>query len=307
VNPEFTLSLRGPCGKTVEGLAGSDYDDGIGGEPDFERWRPGHTWDVVLTIGDHDAPMATQNWQFGLGVEGAVTITDITTEGTVACLLGDGPMCRLGASGGVLNELTGPPDGEGPQTEQNRGALSVVFLSTEPTGFLVPGASYVVCKIRVFARFPETENGTASGRVFFATRTGSRDSFQSAPTVYFLFSIPITAEMGNPPLHLEDCEVQFRAVGPVAALKRCDPNADGRTDIADAVWILNELFRQGPATLCSPAADCNGDERRDVSDAVYGLAFQFTGGPAPPEPFRDCARVPGVQPEDCPLGSTSCI
>jgi hypothetical protein len=86
---------------------------------------------------------------------------------------------------------------------------------------------------------------------------------------------------------------------------RCDPNDDGKTDVADGVWILNELFRGGAATACAAAADCNGDGGRDISDGLYAIFYQFTGGPSPPAPFPDCGSV-DVPPGDCPSGSTIC-
>ena len=95
------------------------------------------------------------------------------------------------------------------------------------------------------------------------------------------------------------------AVLPLARFLRCDPNDDGKTNVADGVWILNELFRGGAATACPAAADCNGDRRKDLRDGLYAISYQFTDGPPPPSPFPDCGRVQ-VPPEECPPGSTLC-
>ena len=86
---------------------------------------------------------------------------------------------------------------------------------------------------------------------------------------------------------------------------RCDPNNDGRVDISDPIWTVNELFLGDRKTTCPIAADCNGSGAVDISDPIYGLSFLFIGGPAPPAPFPEC----GVAPEDgllCPSGSTGC-
>jgi hypothetical protein len=55
----------------------------------------------------------------------------------------------------------------------------------------------------------------------------------------------ITQTSADPPLRVEDCEVHFVVVATVARSIRCDANDDGRSEMADAVWVFNELFRQG--------------------------------------------------------------
>jgi hypothetical protein len=87
---------------------------------------------------------------------------------------------------------------------------------------------------------------------------------------------------------------------------RCDPNNDGKNNLADAVWIVNELIRNGPETACPAAADCNADGMEDLSDAVYAVAYQFQGGDPPPAPFPGCGGKEEIAPEDCPAGSTLC-
>jgi hypothetical protein len=103
---------------------------------------------------------------------------------------------------------------------------------------------------------------------------------------------------------LEACEFLLKASS-VSAFVRCDANDDGTVSIADAVWILNELFLGGARTRCAPAADCDGDGERSLSDAVYGLMHLFQGAPPPPSPYPGCDRV-DVPVEECPPGSTRC-
>ena len=82
---------------------------------------------------------------------------------------------------------------------------------------------------------------------------------------------------------------------------RGDVNLDARTDLTDAVMILNVSFRGGGPLPCFVAADANDDEKLDVSDPVYVLGYLFLGGPAMPPPFH----APGVDPTPGPLGCTS--
>jgi hypothetical protein len=87
---------------------------------------------------------------------------------------------------------------------------------------------------------------------------------------------------------------------------RGDANRSGDLDLADSIWILNELFIGGPSTKCAAAADCNGDGKRDVSDALHGISFQFLGGPPPAPPFPACGQALDSTPDSCSEGSSSC-
>jgi hypothetical protein len=60
-----------------------------------------------------------------------------------------------------------------------------------------------------------------------------------------------------------------------------DANGDGLIDVADAIFILNYLFKAGPAPDPLQAADCNCDQMVDLGDAIYLLNYLFKGGPPP--------------------------
>jgi hypothetical protein len=78
---------------------------------------------------------------------------------------------------------------------------------------------------------------------------------------------------------------------------RGDANADGGTDISDAVSILLHLFGRGPAPSCESAADTNDTGGVDLADAVYLLQYLFTGGSVPPAPFGACG-TDALTPDD---------
>ncbi len=69
--------------------------------------------------------------------------------------------------------------------------------------------------------------------------------------------------------------------------KRGDANRDGNMNIADAVYVLQNLFAQGPAIYCEDAADSNDDDGVNIADAVYILQNLFAQGPAIPAPGPD--------------------
>ncbi|MCK5125497.1 MAG: putative Ig domain-containing protein [candidate division Zixibacteria bacterium] len=60
-----------------------------------------------------------------------------------------------------------------------------------------------------------------------------------------------------------------------------DANIDGAVNIGDAVYIINYVFRGGPAPVFMNWADANADCAVNVADAVYLINFIFRGGLSP--------------------------
>ena len=77
---------------------------------------------------------------------------------------------------------------------------------------------------------------------------------------------------------------------------RGDANDDGLVDLADGLFLLDELFLGGPAGTCFGAKDANDDALVDTADAVYLFNMLFFNGPPPPAPYPECEAIPS---EDC--------
>ncbi len=60
-----------------------------------------------------------------------------------------------------------------------------------------------------------------------------------------------------------------------------DVNGDAAVDVADAVYMINWIFKSGPAPDRISEADTNCDGETDISDAVYIIAYIFKSGPEP--------------------------
>lgn len=60
-----------------------------------------------------------------------------------------------------------------------------------------------------------------------------------------------------------------------------DVNCDAQVNVADAVFIINYVFKGGPAPSVPEAANANCDGNIDVADGVYLINYVFKGGPAP--------------------------
>jgi hypothetical protein len=73
-------------------------------------------------------------------------------------------------------------------------------------------------------------------------------------------------------------------------------NGDSGVNIADGIWILNELFLSGPSGTCAVACDANNDAKYDQADAIYVINYRLLDGPVPAAPFPDCGPEAGA---DC--------
>ncbi len=83
----------------------------------------------------------------------------------------------------------------------------------------------------------------------------------------------------TPPVHTQ----QFR---------RGDSNADGATDISDAITILNYLFLGMDRMPCEQAGDANDDGILDGSDAMHVFSYLFLGGKPIEPPVEACGADP---------------
>ena len=63
-----------------------------------------------------------------------------------------------------------------------------------------------------------------------------------------------------------------------------DANGDAGVNVGDAVFLINYVFKGGPAPDPLCAGDANGDDEVNVGDAVYLINYVFKGGPGPVAP-----------------------
>ena len=83
----------------------------------------------------------------------------------------------------------------------------------------------------------------------------------------------------------EPVEVGIGKVGEIdielSSIQIGDVNTDGEIDIGDVVYLINYLFKSGPAPRYSTAGDANCDSVVDVGDVVYLINYLFKDGPPP--------------------------
>ena len=82
---------------------------------------------------------------------------------------------------------------------------------------------------------------------------------------------------------------------------RGDANNDGGVNIADAIFLLGQLFISGsPTTTCDDSTDFNDDASVNIADAIFLLSALFTPtGTPPPAPNPDCGDDPTMDSLDC--------
>lgn len=66
-----------------------------------------------------------------------------------------------------------------------------------------------------------------------------------------------------------------------------DVNGDGQIELGDVVYLINYLYRNGPAPQCMPitaCADVDVDGEVDLGDIVYLINYLYRNGPPPGSP-----------------------
>lgn len=82
------------------------------------------------------------------------------------------------------------------------------------------------------------------------------------------------------------------------AFIRGDADDDGAVTILDAFYIVEAVFKQGPAIECAAAADLTGATPGEIGvvDVLALLQYLYLEAAAPPAPFPACGSAEG---EDC--------
>ena len=63
--------------------------------------------------------------------------------------------------------------------------------------------------------------------------------------------------------------------------RRGDVTGEGTVDIGDAIYLLNYLYKNGPAPTQLMVGDCNCSGGLELGDAVFLLNYLFKSGPFP--------------------------
>ncbi len=249
-------------------------------------------WATIITNESDPEAAGVQGWSLSIEALGAANITGITWEGTVTAPVPDG----LFDSGFEKTLLAAAEDNDG-----RSGATSAVVLcfGCDTTIGLV--GTTAVAELTVESRDPLSADAPQSGRLEYNPLRSIGQQVDIVLTVLGT-SVPV-CNLDSVGLDIEFEEVQGK--GPYI---RGDANDDGKLNIADGIWIINELFKMGPESVCQTAADANNSNTVDLADAVFIFEYRFLTGPAPEAPFPDCGFIPIDAGGDLTCGgNSSCL
>ncbi|MGQ9590710.1 MAG: dockerin type I domain-containing protein [Planctomycetota bacterium] len=221
-----------------------------------------------------------QGWSISVATEPCFGLAGATVEGTAAAQEPVG----YAMAGFEKTEVVNPAKNGGQE-----GAVSAVVLSFMYGNTLPPKGAEVVLKLSGSMDCSRIDRAGDAGqpclvRIVRPLETGLAGSGQPVQTGVTVFGRTLRPGVRDGLLRVFGVEEGLFVRG--------NANGDGKVDIADPVWIVNELYRQGPPSACADAADANDDGFVDSSDAVYLMTWLFRSGSEPPAPFPRCGADP---------------
>lgn len=246
------------------------YDEFVAGM-EIQTWQIG---DIVSE--------GIQGWQLGVAHDGdALDLVDVS--------FGPGPAVAAQSDGVVVlasDEIQTCPAADpdcSTVSEPAFGYTQSVILHFKKPVVLDAGVRHLFTTAKYTLKRDVGLNGTLIQVVDTLGRTAS-------PRAGIILTIG--GQTRNPKV-LVDGWIRGGGIGG-ANFIRGNANGDQRVNIADAIWIIEELFRSGPESTCHDAADANNDTLMNMVDAIYLLNYQFVmESPPPSAPFPNC----GLDPE----------
>jgi hypothetical protein len=143
---------------------------------------------------------------------------------------------------------------------------------------------------RIYAESGNSIRTVKAGTRYFSGSTslwwdGKNDAQQTVASGNYLMKVSAASayhdisQPGNPPVDSITKEGWVCNVHPND--KAGDANSDLTVSSADIVYLVNYLFKGGPAPNPLWKGDANGDCTVNISDTVYLVAYLFKGGPPP--------------------------
>ena len=255
---------------------------------------------VTAYVGPNDPadPPANgaQGWSLGIEHNPAeLTITNDTyptTSGTVAGDVNDGGIRNTGFEKTEIID-SGRNDGRA-------GLVSAVVLSFTMPITLDPSQDQSILRARYVVADGAGGPGFSSEINFTDGLIGAGQPVDTVLTVQGQTMMP-RAISGITVVHSEEACVP---IPESAVFLRADANNDAKVDIADPIFTINWLIRNGPVPPCIASVDANDDGKTDISDPLYTIAYRFMAGPVPAAPFPSCGE--DATPDGLVCDNSSC-
>lgn len=265
---------------------------------------------IVSNLTEPEAP-SVQGWSLSIALDGEAgfsmavdefgSLTDVTTAGTSSAPVPDG--LQKGGFESVevvdpaLAPTSGPLKGLGPQ---GQGVVTAIVLSFKLPIVLPPVGAESILKMKLLSEREKEDGVDQVAKLTF--KDGLQGAGQPVLNVFTVGGATVAGCNTN----VADVTVRFGTFGPpVRFFRRGNANGDAKVNIADPIWIINEVFREGPKSGCEAALDVNGDDMLDASDAVYLIDYLFKGGSPPPAPFGECGEPTGTL--TCEVSTDDCV
>ena len=126
-----------------------------------------------------------------------------------------------------------------------------------------------------------TKNGNIAFQYLSVGNFGLADSATVGIAQYDCASAPYVVQ-GDPSGHVvsDGTAILFDYAYTVWEMAG-DANSDGAVNLADAVFLINWIFKGGPTPKRMMEAEANCDEMTNLADAVYLINYVFKSGPPP--------------------------
>jgi len=211
------------------------------------------------TFVDHNDGSGAFDWTPTFDQAGVYPVTFYATDDSAAV---DSEIVQI-----TVNDVNRPPvlDTIDPQTVFVDSLLTFDIAASDPDGTT---PALTATSVPTGADFVDHTDGTGT---FTWTPTADQEG---------AYQVVFHASDG------EAADSQAVAIDVVTSGPACgDANGDTDLNIGDAVFIVNYIFRGGPAPDPVCLADPNGDNDTNIGDVVYLINFIFKSGPAP---VNDC-------------------
>jgi hypothetical protein len=169
--------------------------------------------------------------------------------------------------------------------ESGNGFISAVILTFGASRLTIPPEGTVPVAFARYRVLPGVRTGTAS-RIFFVD--GLHGTGQ--PMANQVNFIGGTLKPERPDFYVRVARMPF---------VRGNVNGDDRVNLADAIFILNKLYKGGDDPNCKKSADVNDDGKVNLADAIYLLTYMYKNGDPPPLPFPGPDEDPTPDALDC--------
>jgi hypothetical protein len=134
--------------------------------------------------------------------------------------------------------------------------------------------------------YDEGDLGTPVVNISTASSSYTATTLEDGTTYLWMLRTQNSCGLGPWSYEIDDPPIPWEFTTAQDDVAICgDANGDNQVNVGDAVYVINYVFKGGPAPNPLCAGDANGDGQVNVGDAVYLISYVFKGGPPP---VNDC-------------------